>query len=94
MERFQEMCKDGLLGQGDYGIFEYWSAIDRSRDGYIRIRDGLVLVGEIQEMNNKEIFLQQGAVPGLCLWIFLGVPPGGCSSSVALVPSNRIGALS
>jgi hypothetical protein len=22
MERFQEMCKDGLLGQGDYGIFE------------------------------------------------------------------------
>jgi hypothetical protein len=43
MERFQEMCKDGLLGLGDYGIFEDWSAIDRSRDGYIRIRDGLIL---------------------------------------------------
>jgi hypothetical protein len=60
MERFQEMCKDGLLGQGDYGIFEDWSAIDRSRDGYIRIRDGLVLEGEIQEMNDKEIFTTRG----------------------------------
>ncbi len=57
MERFQEMCKDGLLGPGDYEIFEDSSAIDRSRDGYIRIRDGLVLEGEIQEMNNKENFL-------------------------------------
>jgi hypothetical protein len=42
MEMFQEMCEDGLLGQGDYGIFENWLAMDRSRDGYIRIRDGLV----------------------------------------------------
>jgi hypothetical protein len=47
MERFQEMWEDGLLGQGDYGIFEDWTAIDRSRDGYIPIRDGLVLDGEI-----------------------------------------------
>jgi hypothetical protein len=54
MERFQEMCKDGILGQGDYGIFEDWMAMDRSRDVYIRIRDGLVLDGEIQEMNNEE----------------------------------------
>jgi hypothetical protein len=60
MERFQEMCKDGLLGQGDYGIIEDWLVIDRSRDGYIRIRDGLVLEGEIQEMNNKEIFMTRG----------------------------------
>jgi hypothetical protein len=37
MERFQEMCKDGLMGPGDYGIFKDWSAIDRSRDGYVRI---------------------------------------------------------
>jgi hypothetical protein len=43
MERFEEMCEDGLLGPGDYGIFEDGSAIDRSRDAYIRIRDGLVL---------------------------------------------------
>jgi hypothetical protein len=47
MERFQEMCEDGLLGQGDNGIFEDWLAIDRLRDGYICIREGLVLEGEI-----------------------------------------------
>jgi hypothetical protein len=47
MGRFKEMCKEGLLGQEDYGIFEYWLAIDRLRDGYIRIRDGLVSEGEI-----------------------------------------------
>jgi hypothetical protein len=52
MKRFQEMCEDGLLGQGDYGVFEDWTAIDRLRDGYIRIRDGLVSDGEIQEMND------------------------------------------
>jgi hypothetical protein len=44
MERFEEMCKDGLLGLGDYGLFKDWSDINRSRDGYICIRDGLVLV--------------------------------------------------
>jgi hypothetical protein len=60
MERVQEMCEDWLLGTGDYGIFEDWSAIDRSRDGYIRIRDGLVSEGEIQEMNDKEIFYDKG----------------------------------
>ena len=58
MVRFQEMYKDGLLGPGDYGIFEDWSGIDKSRDGYIRIRDGLVLEGEIQEMNQRKDFLQ------------------------------------
>jgi hypothetical protein len=45
MVRFQEMCKDGLVGPGDYGIFKDWSGIDKSRDGYIHIRDGLVLEG-------------------------------------------------
>ena len=38
-------------------------------------------------------FLRQGAVPGLCLWIFLGVPPSGYLLSVALVLSNGIEAL-
>ncbi len=47
LERFQEMCEDGLLGPGNYGILEDWSAINRLRDGYIRIRDGLVLEGEV-----------------------------------------------
>jgi hypothetical protein len=60
MERFQEMYEDGLLGPGDYGIFEDWLAIDKSRDGYIRIRDGLVLEGEIQEMNDEENFYNKG----------------------------------
>jgi hypothetical protein len=32
MERFEEMCKYGLLGLGDYGLFEDWSDIYRSRD--------------------------------------------------------------
>ncbi len=48
------MCKDGLLRPGDYGIFEDWLAIDRLRDGYVRIRDGLVSAGEVQEINNEE----------------------------------------
>jgi hypothetical protein len=56
MVRFHEMCKDGLLGPGDYGIFEDKSAINRSRDGYICIRDGLLLEGEVQEMGNEENF--------------------------------------
>jgi hypothetical protein len=60
MERFEEMCEDGLLGPGDYGLFEDWLDINRSRDRYIRIRDGLVLEGEIQEMNNEENFCNDG----------------------------------
>jgi hypothetical protein len=48
------MCEDGLLGPSNYGIFEDWSAIDRSRDGRLRNKDGLVLEGEIQEMEDEE----------------------------------------
>jgi hypothetical protein len=48
------------LGPGDYGLFEDWSAIDGSREAYIRIRDGLVLEGEIQEMNDEENFYNNG----------------------------------
>jgi hypothetical protein len=48
------------LGPGDYGLFEDWLAIDGSREVYIHIRDGLVLEGEIQEMNNEEIFYDNG----------------------------------
>ncbi len=32
----------------------------RSRHGYTCIRDGLVLEGEVQEMNNKENFYDEG----------------------------------
>jgi hypothetical protein len=45
MGRFEEMCKEGLLGPGDYGLFKDWLAIDGSREAYIRIRDGLVSDG-------------------------------------------------
>ncbi len=54
MERFEQMCEDGLLGPSNYGIFEDWSAVDRLRDGYLPINDGLVLEGEIQEMEDEE----------------------------------------
>jgi hypothetical protein len=60
MERFEEMCEDGLLGPGGYGFFKDWSNINRSRDGYIHIRDGLILEGEIQEMTDKENFYNNG----------------------------------
>jgi hypothetical protein len=56
MGRFKIMCKDGLLGLGEYGLFEGWLAIDRSREAYIRIRDGLFLEGEVQEMEDEENF--------------------------------------
>jgi hypothetical protein len=91
MGRFKEICNDGLLGPGDHGIFKDWSAIDRSRDGYIRIRDGLVSEGEVQEMEDEENFYNKG--PYQARAHFLGVPSGGCLPSVALVLSNRIGAL-
>ncbi len=72
MERFEEMCEDGLLGPGDYGLFKNWSDINRSRDGYIHIRDGLVLVGEVQEMNNKESFFDDGPYQACVCGFFLG----------------------
>jgi hypothetical protein len=56
MERFKQMCEDGLLGPSDYGIFEDWLAIDRSRDVYLHIKYGLMLEGEIQEMEDEENF--------------------------------------
>jgi hypothetical protein len=71
MVRFQEMRKDGPLGPGDYGIFTDWLDIDKSRDGYIRIRDGLVLEGEIQEMNDKENFYNEGPYQACVRGFFL-----------------------
>ncbi len=54
MGRFGKMCKDGLSGLSDYGIFEDWVAVDWSREGYLCIRDGLVSEGEIQEMEDEK----------------------------------------
>jgi hypothetical protein len=60
MERFEQMCEDGLLGPSGYGIFEDWSAIDRSRDGYLCIKYGLVLEGGIQDMEDEENYYDVG----------------------------------
>jgi hypothetical protein len=61
MGKFKNLCEDGLLGPGDYGIFEDWSAINKSQEKYIRIKDGLVLEGEVQEMNDEEFFYDEGS---------------------------------
>ncbi len=53
MRKFKNMCKGGLLGPGDYGIFKDWSAINKSQEKYICIKDGLILEGEVQDMNDK-----------------------------------------
>jgi hypothetical protein len=60
MHKFKNLCKDGLLGPGDYGIFEDWLDIDKSQEKYIRIKDGLVSEGDVQEMNAEENFYDKG----------------------------------
>ncbi len=56
MHRFKKLCKDGDLIPGDYRIYEDWSSINKLRERYIRIKDGLQLEGEVQDMNNEENF--------------------------------------
>jgi hypothetical protein len=60
MERFEEMCENGLLGPRDYGLFEDWSAIDRLRDGYICIRDGFVLEVRFRRWMARRTFMTRG----------------------------------
>jgi hypothetical protein len=60
MRKFKNMCKGGLLGPGDYGIFKDWSAINKSLEKYIHIKDGLISEGEVQDMNKEEIFMTRG----------------------------------
>jgi hypothetical protein len=60
MRRFEQMRKDGFLGPSDNRIFEDWSSIDESKEWYLCIRDGLVLEGEIQEMEDKENHYDEG----------------------------------
>jgi hypothetical protein len=59
------------FGAGGYGLFEDWSDINRSRDGYIRISDGLVSEGEIQEMNSEENFCNDGPYQACVRGFFL-----------------------
>ncbi len=60
MHKFKNLWEDGLLGPGNYGIFEDWSATNKSQEKYICIKDGLVSEGEVQEMNNEEKFYDEG----------------------------------
>ncbi len=60
MRKFKNLCEDDLLGPGDYGIFKDWSAINKLQEKYIRIKDGLILESEVQDMNNKENFYDKG----------------------------------
>jgi hypothetical protein len=48
------------LGPINYRIFEDWSTIDWSKEGYLRIRDGIVLEEEIQEMEGEENYYDEG----------------------------------
>jgi hypothetical protein len=89
MRTFKNLCKDGLLGPEDYRIFEDWSATDKSRERYIRIKDGLILEGEVQEMNDEENIYNEGPYEECVRNFFLGVPPGGCVSMLALVLPGR-----
>ncbi len=95
MERFEQMCEDGLLGGSNYVIFKDWSAINRSRDGYLCIKDGLVLEGEVQEMEDEEIFYDKELYKARVHAFFLAYyqPPGAHLSLVALIPSDGLGAL-
>jgi hypothetical protein len=71
MGRFKEMCKERLLGPREFRLFEDWLAIDGSREAYICIRDGLVLEGEIQEMNDEENFYNDGPYQARVCGFFL-----------------------
>ncbi len=71
MRKFKNLCKDGLLGPGDYGIFEDWSAINKSQEKYIRIKDELISEGEVQDMNGEENFYDEGPYEGRICGFFL-----------------------
>jgi hypothetical protein len=71
VRKFKNLCKEGLLGPGDYGIFEDWLDIDKLQERYIRIKDGLVLKGDVQEMNNEENFYNEGPYEELVSGFFL-----------------------
>ncbi len=56
MHRFKKLCEDGHLIPENYRIYKDWSSIDKLRERYIWIKDGLLLEGEVQDMNDEENF--------------------------------------
>ncbi len=59
MHRFKKLCEGGHLIPKDYRIYEDWSSINKSRERYIRIKDVLLLEGEVQDMNDEENFYDE-----------------------------------
>ncbi len=59
MHRFKKLCEDGHLIPEDYRIYEDWSSINKSRERYIRIKDGLLSEGKVQDMNDEENFYDE-----------------------------------
>ncbi len=60
MHRFKKLCKGRHLIPEDYRIYEDWLAINKLQEKYIRIKDGLISEGEVQEMNDEENFYDEG----------------------------------
>jgi hypothetical protein len=60
MHRFKKLCEGGHLIPEDYRIYEDWLAINKLQEKYIRIKDGLISEGEVQEMNDEENFYDEG----------------------------------
>ncbi len=60
MHSFKKLCEGGHLIPEDYRIYKDWSAINKSQEKYIRIKDGLISEGEVQEMNDEEKFYDEG----------------------------------
>ncbi len=59
MHKFKKLCKDGHLIPEDYRIYEDWSSIDKLRERYIWIKDGLLSEGEVQDMNDEKNFYDE-----------------------------------
>ncbi len=49
-----------MLSLVAFKLFEDWSAINKSQEKYIRIKDGLISEGEVQDMNDEENFYDEG----------------------------------
>ena len=89
MHRFKKLCEDGHLIPEDYRIYEDWSSINKSRERYIRIKDGLLSEGEVQDMNDEENFYDEEPYEEQVRGFFLGVPSSGCLSTLALGSPGR-----
>ncbi len=71
MHRFKKLCEDGHLIPEDYRIYKDWSSINKLRERYIRIKDGLLSEGEVQDMNDEENFYDKEPYEGRVRGFFL-----------------------